>query len=119
MQNQFRDSLFSKLNRVQGQIAVLDHENDELMAQEEFLSSSYVVPENWPEGAEYKGRGQWAYRDASIFAVPRKKVPGGNQEFYFLAVTDIGETMFKTMHEAAIFLMGVAQGAAEAAALSA
>ena len=120
MKNQFGSTLLSKLNRVQSQIAVLDHENDELKAQEEFLTNRYLPLELWPEGAIYKGRGQWVYRDASIYAVPGKfTAPGKQTGFYFLAVTDIGEAQFKTMDEAAIYLMGVAQGAAEARTLSA
>ena len=120
MKNRFRTTLHSRLNRVQTQIAVLDHENDELKAQEEFLTNGYAPEETWPEGAIYKGRGQWVYRDASIYAVPGKfTAPGKQTGFYFLAVTDIGEAQFKTMDEAAIYLMGVAQGAAEARTLSA
>ena len=120
MQNQFGSTLLSRLNRVQSQIAVLDHENDELKAQEEFLTTRHAVPETWPEGAIYKGRGQWVYLDASIYAVPGKFTgPGKQTGFYFLALTDIGEARFNTMDEAAIYLRGVAQGAAEARTLSA
>lgn len=115
MQNQFRNTLFSKMNRLQAEMAALEHENNLLMGQEEFLSCVYVSRDDAPGEANYEGNGKWSYGDHAIYAVPKKTTePGKNQEFYFLAVTDIGGAQFKTIREAAIFLMGAAQERMEA-----
>ena len=91
-----------KLNHIESNMAVLDHEQQQLMEAASELSKLPI-----PVSAEYKSHGAWLYRGFGVHAIKREPTSGG---FQFLAQSTVGARLFNDLTQAFIWLEGVIAG---------
>ena len=91
-----------QLDHIESNMAVLDHEQQQLMEAASELSELPI-----PDSAEYKSNGAWLYRGFGVHAIKREPTSGG---FQFLAQSTVGARLFNDLTHAFIWLEGVIEG---------